>query len=87
MLPSYRPARTTRDKESGNEKSGTAPPSQMADFELGSGTPILLDYRHDVTCPRVIRLKWNPLPDEMMLKGRKKVSGWANVWLVFTYIN
>jgi hypothetical protein len=53
----------------------------IADFGLGSDSPILLDYRHDVSAPAVIRLKLNPIHGETMTDGRKKLVGWANVWL------
>jgi len=53
----------------------------VADFGLGSDSPILLDYRHDVSAPAVIRLKLNPIHGETMTDGRKKLVGWANVWL------
>ena len=53
----------------------------IADFDFGSDSPILLDYRHDVSAPAVIRLKLNPIHGEAMTDGRKKLVGWANVWL------
>src|SRR5579863_2168592 len=53
----------------------------IADFGLGSDSPILLDYRHDVSAPVVIRLKLNPIHGDTMPNGRKKLLGWANVWL------
>jgi hypothetical protein len=30
----------------------------IGDFGIGSDAPILLDYRHDLANPRVIRLRW-----------------------------
>jgi len=48
---------------------------------MESDSPILLDYRHDVSTPAVIRLKLNPIHDETMTDGRKKLVGWANAWL------
>jgi len=53
----------------------------IADFGMGSDSPILLDYSHDVSAPAVIRLKLNPIHDETMTDGRKKLVGWANAWL------
>lgn len=53
----------------------------IGDFGLGSDSPILLDYRHNISSPAVIRLKLNPLLGETMSNGRKKVLGWANAWL------
>jgi hypothetical protein len=53
----------------------------IGDFGLGSDSPILLDYREDISRPAVIRLKLNPLLGEMMPNGRKELLGWANVWL------
>jgi|ERR1700728_52487 hypothetical protein len=53
----------------------------IADFGLGSDSPILLDYRHDVSAPAVIRLNLNPIHGETMADGRKKLVGWANAWL------
>jgi hypothetical protein len=53
----------------------------IADFGLGSDSPILLDYRHDVSAPTVIRLRLNPIHGETMADGRKKLVGWANAWL------
>jgi hypothetical protein len=53
----------------------------IGDFGLGSDSPILLDYRHDISSPAVIRLKLNPLLGETMPNGGKKVLGWANAWL------
>jgi hypothetical protein len=53
----------------------------IGDFGLGSDAPILLDYREDRSNPAVIRLKVNPLFGETMPNDRKRVTGWANVWL------
>lgn len=53
----------------------------IGDFGLGSDSPILLDYRRDVSAPAVIRLKLNPIHGETTTNGRKKLLGWANVWL------
>jgi hypothetical protein len=53
----------------------------IGDFGLGSDSPILLDYRRDVSAPAVIRLKLNPIHGETITNGRKKLLGWANVWL------
>ena len=53
----------------------------IADFGMGSDSPILLDYRPDVSNPAVIRLKLNPVLGQTLASGRKKVVGWANVWL------
>jgi hypothetical protein len=53
----------------------------IADFGMGSDSPILLDYRPDVSNPAVIRLKLNPVLGETLASGRKRVVGWANVWL------
>jgi len=53
----------------------------VADFGIGSDSPILLDYRPDVSNPSVIRLKLNPVLGETLVSGRKRVVGWANVWL------
>jgi hypothetical protein len=53
----------------------------IADFGMGSDSPILLDYRPDVANPAVIRLKLNPILAETLASGRKRVVGWANVWL------
>jgi hypothetical protein len=53
----------------------------IADFGMGSDSPILLDYRPDVSNPAIIRLKLNPVLGETLASGRKRVVGWANVWL------
>jgi hypothetical protein len=53
----------------------------IADFGMGSDSPILLDYRPDVSNPAVIRLKLNPVLGETLASGRKRVVGWTNVWL------
>jgi hypothetical protein len=53
----------------------------IGDFGLGSDSPILLDYRRDVSAPAVIRLKLNPVHGDAIPNGRKKLLGWANVWL------
>jgi hypothetical protein len=53
----------------------------IADFGMGSDSPILLDYRPDVSNPAVIGLKLNPVLGETLASGRKRVVGWANVWL------
>lgn len=53
----------------------------MGNFGLGSDSPILLDYRRDISSPVVIRLKLNPQLGEMMPDGRRKLLGWANAWL------
>jgi hypothetical protein len=53
----------------------------IGDFGLGSDSPILLDYRRDVSAPVVIRLKQNKILGDTMANGRKKLIGWANVWL------
>jgi hypothetical protein len=53
----------------------------IADFGLGSDSPILLDYRPDGSNPAVIRLILNPVLGETLASGRKRVVGWANVWL------
>ena len=41
----------------------------IGNFELGSDSPILLDYREDRSNPTVIRLKW------------RKAQGLPNVWV------
>jgi hypothetical protein len=53
----------------------------IADFGIGSDSPIMLDYRNEVSNPAVIRLKLNPILSETVTNGRKRVTGWANVWL------
>jgi hypothetical protein len=53
----------------------------IADFGMGSDSPILLDYRPDVSDPAVIRFILNPVLGETLASGRKRVVGWANVWL------
>jgi hypothetical protein len=53
----------------------------IGDFGLGSDAPILLDYREDRSNPAVIRLKVNPRLGETIPNDRKKLIGWANVWL------
>ena len=53
----------------------------LGDFGPGSDSPILLDYRLDVSAPVEIRLKLKSIRGETMTNGRKKVIGWANVWL------
>jgi hypothetical protein len=53
----------------------------IADFGLGSDSPILLDYRESIASPTVIRLKLNSLLGGAVPNGRTKVLGWANVWL------
>jgi hypothetical protein len=53
----------------------------IGDFGLGSDSPILLDYRDDISSPSVIRLKLNPLLGRVMPNCRKELRGWANLWL------
>jgi hypothetical protein len=55
----------------------------IADFGMGSDSPILLDYRRGVSNPAVIGLKLNPVLGETLTGGRKRVVGWANVWQRF----
>ena len=47
----------------------------IGDFGLGSDSPILLDYRLDVSNPAVIRLRLNPVQGEMLANGCKRVVG------------
>jgi hypothetical protein len=53
----------------------------LGDFGIGSDSPILLDYRRDITTPAVIRLKLNSILGDAMPNGRRKLLGWANSWL------
>ena len=53
----------------------------IADFGVGSDSPILLDYRQDIAMPAVIRLKLNPILGDELTNGRRELLGWANVWL------